>query len=108
MFMVVEEERGDHDEIGVGKLTVEGTSTQRNYDEDADIDEDNHEDCHHPEDDNYDNKYLPCSFINQSNVDDENVDDGDDDDNEDDGDDDDNDDDYSPGSSLNQSEDSES
>ena len=53
MFMVVEEERGDHDEIGVGKLTVEGTSTQRNYDEDADIDEDNHEDCHHPKDDNY-------------------------------------------------------
>ena len=39
-------------------LTFEGTSTQRNYDEDADIAEDNHEDCHHPKDDNYDNVYL--------------------------------------------------
>ena len=60
-----------------------------------------------------DEKYLPCSFLNQShgddddnvdkcynNVGDENVDYGDD--NEDDGDD------YLPGSSLNQSEDSES
>ena len=36
-----------------GLLTVERTSTEWNYDEDADMEEDDHEDCHHPKDDNY-------------------------------------------------------